>query len=139
MNKMIKLRGHNLSLLAYRYLNIHTSESLKKMEIYGKGNEIFDQICSLSKTKPKTKIKIVEGLDSICENCPKMEPRCSKGKEDQFTLKEYGLTINKIYTIEELICKIINYSKNKSYRAPRDKWILTGCFGIGVDEEFYTI
>lgn len=142
---MIKLRGHHLSLFANNYWNnLENKENLGRPLIgffYGKEMmDTLDNTWELLRTEQETQVKIVEGLDSICENCEQLDHSCiskegEEIKEDVFTLKEYGLEVGRIYTSIELIQKITDYLQKTGYKTPRERFNSTS----DIDENFYTI
>ncbi len=145
--KIIRLRGHHISMLAGYYWEGISLEDMSKfpnkemdfeMEYYlmaikhkahynEEQKERVKSIYSILIKNPKIKIQIVKGLDSIClPDCSMRDKSCSSERgEDPFTLKEYDLEPDNIYDAGTIMDKIKKYPKieGHKWKNPRGKYL----------------
>ena len=121
MLENLEIRGHHLSSLATVYF---CSKYDRLNEIIGDPTAIeFIIIFEKFVTQLDSKVKIVEGIDSICKaDCPNLNSSClTSGDEDMHTLKCYSLKIGKTYKAKEIIKKINNFEKKTGFKSPREE------------------
>ena len=126
----LKLRGHHIATFAIDYWGYKEYEKGKSPLdllglIYGQRmKELFDNVCSLLKSRPDTQVEIVDGLDSLCKSyCPELTPECSQielNSEDAFTLQKYGLEVGGIYTAREIVQRVRDFTMRTGMKSPRN-------------------
>jgi len=89
--------------------------------------EMNDKVFGIWKdleTVPETQVEIVNGLDSICEDCPRCDSECIQtgpNDEDTATLEEYGLKAGRTYTSRDIISRLNSFYFATCFHSPRSR------------------
>lgn len=74
---------------------------------------------------PEVRVDIVEGVDSICQGCPRYKSECNKSSEneDSATLQEYGLEVGQTLSSQDLMQRLREFYHRTGFHSPRSRMV----------------
>jgi len=140
MEDVIELRGHHIDVLAEFYFRRLENEANKSDSIYAPKHEtilgrsfLYTEETSKKHTalyelmlgNPDLQIQLVDGADSVCRLCNRLSEPCGSNPsqeeidQDRDSAEQFGLEFGRLYTVREVLEKIITFHERTGRISPR--------------------